>query len=186
MKNYIKHALAVAGVIGIASSSAMAASDCAAAAATCSGTSDVSLVVNALYRITGVGDIDFGTYDGASNITVGDDMCIYTNNFAATYQVTVSDGDSDNDTVFDIADTNSNELVFTAQWNDVAGTTGQVALTEAAALAAQGGANKTSLNCDDHASDNAHLDLTITNATMNGAIAGTYTETLTILIEPTA
>lgn len=161
------------------------------------GSSDLSVTIPVLYKISGIADLTTASYVGNGALSMNDDVCIYTNNLADTnYRITLQgsttcSGGSCPGTpsdVFAIAnDTNNQAVEYTAYWNDVATTTGRTA------VGVKGGANATTANQGPSSqsvtcggSPNANFSVDFTEADLLAVGAGAYTGTLTItLIAPT-
>jgi len=145
---------------------------------TSTGSFDVTVTISNEVRITGLADIDFGTYPAVGDLATNYDLCIYSNMPGATYDITAS-GDGAG-SAFTIA-SGANTIAYTVDWNDVTGTPGQSQLTTTVPVA-QTGANQQTSDCS-VGGDSANLEIEITNAAIVGKPNGTYTGTLTLLIE---
>jgi len=137
------------------------------------GTSDVTIIKEDAVQISNVDDLDLGTMNLASaDITATDEVCVF--NTTATYSVTVSSSNG----VFELRD-GAEAIPYAVSWADddlvPAGVVYGVAET------AQLGDN---LDPTCGAGTNASFGITITQADFNNAAAGTYTDTLTLLINP--
>lgn len=161
--------------------SAFAATD-GTLGATSTGTSVVSVTIDQMYQISGMADFALGTYGGTGDLTGSDDVCIYTNDAAATYNVTITDNSTLSAADFSVENAGDTaDIPFTVSWNDVSGTVGQVAATYATPLASTG-ANTASTNCG--GGNNANLAVNILEADLQAAAADSYSSTLSVLIEP--
>lgn len=148
--------------------------------ATSTGSSTVTVTVPNLIRITGISDIALGSFSGSGAMTGFDDVCIYTNLAAGTYQVTATG--SGTSSAFTLA-SGGNTLAYSAYWNDTSGTnTGEAQLTATTPLTTQSGANTSSETCS--GGTNARFRVLIAEAALLAAQAGSYTGTLTLAVEP--
>lgn len=157
---------------------AFAASD-GTLGATSTGTSTITVTVPNLIRITGMADFSFGTYSGSGDMDQNDNVCVYTNKASGTYRVTASGSGAGG--AFSVA-SGADTLAYGVFFNDVSGTTGEQALTSGSALTGQSGANTTSQTCG--GSDNANIHVRFLETNLTAAPAGSYTGTLTIVVEP--
>jgi hypothetical protein len=148
--------------------------------ATSTGTSTIDLVIPDLVRITGVANLDLGSWTGAGNLTANDDVCVFRNG-TATYKITGSGSGAAS--AFTITD-GSHPLAYTVAFNDQSGTVGEIALLTTVLSVQQSGADTSSQTCSAHSADNANFHITITAAALGAVPAGTYTGTLTLVVEP--
>lgn len=148
---------------------------------TSTGSSDISVTVPDLVRITGISDRAFGTWNGSSTMDSNDDVCIYTNKAAATYYITATGSGTGG--AFELDDGSSNVLPYHVYYNDVTGTTGEVEQTTAIKSAQQSGADTSSQTCG--GGNNANYHVRIVNTDLLVVPSGTYTGTLTIVVSPT-
>jgi len=149
--------------------------------ATSTGSSDLTITIGYLVRITGLNAIDFGTYDFSSVISEDDDVCVYTNDSSGEYTVTAT-GDGDGNR-FQISD--GTDLVdYDVYWNDESGTTGNVKLTSQMTSGTQTGASTTSEICFGVGGPTANVQIRIGQASITPVPAGDYAGVLTLLIEP--
>lgn len=192
MKNNIKLLMSAAiGCLALCSS-AYAASNPAEATTTNSiGSSDLSVTIPVLYKISGIADLTTASYAGNGALTMNDDVCIYTNVAAGQYKVTLAGSNvctgvgCPANNIFAIAnDTNNQGVVYGAYWNEAITTTGRVQVgsdggTVATTTLAQSNASA-SVTCG--SSNNANFSVTMTQAALLAVYAGAYTGTLTITI----
>lgn len=155
---------------------------------TSTGTSDITVTIPKLVKITGVADLNGGNYDGgAGGFDEQDSVCIYSNMDTGTafYTVNISNGSNPVTTPTDGFYVGSaatqDEIEFSVAWNDEAGDTNESAVTEGADLTTQNGFSN---EPDCGSVDNANFHVTMTQADMLAVLPGTYTSTLTILITP--
>ncbi len=192
MKNNIK--LLVIGAfccVGLVDS-AFAASNPANATETNSvGSSDLSVTIPTLYKISGIADLTTASYVGNGALTMNDDVCVYTNLAAGEYRVTLAGsstctgGSCLATNIFAIqSDANDQGIVYGAYWNDATTTTGRAQVGTDGSTSASIGVNQTgasaSVTCG--GGDNANFSVTMTEANLLAVYAGAYTGTLTITI----
>jgi hypothetical protein len=143
------------------------------------GTSEITVTIPELIKITDVGDITLGTFSGASNMNAFDNVCIFRNNPASPdYIVTATDSNGGAD--FKVAD-GGNEIDYQVYWNDATGNRG-VQLVYNTASAEQNNANTASPSCA--GGTNARFDVEILEADLIAAVPGAYSATLTLFVEP--
>lgn len=156
--------------------------------ATSTGTSDLSVTIPKLVKITGVADLAGGTYDGgAGGFDEEDSVCIYSNmdTGTATYAVNITNGSnpaaSPTAGFYVGSAATDDEIAFAVAWNDQSGNTGETAVTHNTPLTGQNGFSNAP---DCSSTDNANFRVTMTQANMLAVLPGTYTSTLTIVITP--
>ena len=186
MKN-IKIALTLFASLGLMAGSAFAATQ-GEEGTTSEGTSDISVTIPKLVKITGVGDLDGGTYDGgAGGFDEDDSVCIYSNMDPGSGLYTVNITNGNNPAAAPTAGfyvgsaVTDQEIPFEVAWNDVSGTAGESAVTHGADLEDQNGFSN---EPDCNGTDNANFRVTMAQADMLAVLPGDYTSTLTILITP--
>lgn len=174
----------------VCSQTAFAASNASeATTGSSTGSSDMTVGIPTLVKITKVDDIFVGSspdYNGSdATLTDNDAVCVYSNmwssNGTPTYSVTLK-GSGAGD-AFTLACTSGNcngdTIAYTAEWNDG---TGYESVT---AGSAKTGRTGWSNNIDCSGSTNANFRVTFTkNELLNNAYAGDYSGTLTIVITP--
>lgn len=138
------------------------------------GTSDVIIIKENVVLISDVEDLDLGTLNVATaNISAADDVCVF--NSTANYSVTVSSAN----TVFELQSAGGDAIPYAVTWED--DSSGASPVTAGALLGGQVG-DRTSLNCN--GTPNATFEVTVLSTDFNAAAPGSYTDTLTLLIEP--
>ena len=153
---------------------------------TSSGTSDISVVVPKLVKITGIADLSQTYNGGAGGFDQNDDVCIYSNmdTGSGTYSVTVTGSanpKAGGTAGFYVGNlTTDQEKPYTVSWHAAAGTAGGTALTSGSPLASQAGFTN-SAAC---ASNNANFHVQMTQSDLLTLRPATYTGTITILITP--
>lgn len=169
MKNF---KLAVLASALVASGSLMAATD-GTLGTTSTGESLVTIIKQNAVQITNVADLDLGTHaTAAADMSANDDVCVF--NSTATYSITVTSGNGG----FNLSD-GTNNIPYSVEWAANGGAA--VALVDGASLGSLTG-DRTSLNCG--GGTNANFSATVAAADFNAAGPGTYTDVLTLLVEP--
>lgn len=173
-----KLSLALFAALACSHSSAMAASD-GSLGADSTGTSTVTVTVPTLVKITGLANITFGTWSGSGDLNDDEDVCVYTNLAAGTYYITASgSGAADAFTLASGGDT----LAYRVYFNDEDGTTGEAELTATTKSAQQTGAHVTSQTCVGGDTGNYHVQIEASE--LSTVPAGSYSGTLSLLVEP--
>lgn len=168
----------VVGIICQSGSIAFAATD-GTPGVTSTGDTSVSLSISNLVRISGIADMNFGTYDGSGDLAQDDDVCVWTNQSSGTYKVLAQgDGDSNAFTVSSGAGT----LSYSVKWNNTTGTTGNTALTADTISGEFSGASTTSSTCS--GGDTANFEVTFSAADLLAVRPATYTGVLTLVVSP--
>lgn len=157
--------------------------------ATSTATSAMSCTIPDLIELTGVLDpiVNIASYSGSGGVDVTDDVCVYNNDGSDNsgsqqYRITaygahaVGGGAG---TDFFLSN-GTQTIAYTVAWNDQSGTnTGEAPLTANTQLAArQSGATGT-YPCS---GDNARFHVVIANNDILSVPAGTYADTLTIVL----
>lgn len=137
------------------------------------GTSEVMIIKDNVVLLSGVADLDLGQYNStATDLSASDDVCVF--NSTATYSVTVAG----NGSAFELS--NGTETIpYSVLWTTSAAPA--AALTHQTALGGNLG-DRTSLNCN--GGTNANFEVQVSAVDFNAAVPGTYTDTLTLMIEP--
>lgn len=142
----------------------------------------VSVSIPALVQISGLSDIALAPTGFASPVIGASTACIYTNiiNPLGSYYVTASSASGSAGT-FRV--TNGTHFInYNAFWNPSALATPTVSLTSGVKSTQQSGGNGSSLTCG--GIPNANFNIRFTNTQVAGASAGTYSDTVTLLITP--
>jgi hypothetical protein len=171
----VRKALAVAAVATFAAGNAFAATQ-GSLGATSQGTLDITLTIDPLVQISALDDIALGTYTGGGDITVGDDLCVYSNN--GGYDITATGNGTGQP--FELIGTTEN-IPYTVEWATTAGAGTGTALTAGVALPDQGGTFTTP---DCGGTPNAQVIVTVADADLASAPSDSYTGVLTLLVAP--
>lgn len=143
------------------------------------GSTYVTLSIPNIVRISGISDLSFGAYGGSGSPSLDDDICIYENNTSGTYKVTAHG--SGTSSAFTVTD-GSNLIAYAVRFNNVTGTTSNFPLTTNVTSSTLSGANSASQTCG--GGNNANFQVTLQKADLLKVPAGTYSGTLTLVIEP--
>ena len=146
--------------------------------ATSTGDLDITLTIATLQKITGIANINFGTYSGTGDISRDDDVCVYNNRSDHTYNVKLSGSGANN--VFVVA-RSGKTIPYRVFWNVTTGTTGNVEATKDVTLTSRTGASSL-LDCG--AANTANFQVTIARSDIMKVPPGIYTGTLSIAILP--
>ncbi len=169
MKNF---KLAVLASALVTSGSLMAAQD-GNLGGTSAGESLVTIIKENAVQISDVADLDLGSHATlAADVSANDDVCVF--NSTAAYSITVSSANGEFKLMNGAA-----EIPYSVEWSANSGAAAPLA--HGAALASLAG-DRTSLNCN--GGTNANFSATVAAADFNAAGPGTYTDTLTLLVEP--
>lgn len=146
--------------------------------ATSTGDLGLSLSISNLVKLTDVADLNFGTYSGSGSAVQDDSVCVYTNNPSGQYKVTARGSG----TSFAFTITNGSATIpYTVRWNNTGSTTGNFQINSNSQSSTLSGANTTSQTCG--GVNNANFQVTMTRNSILGVPAGSYTGTLTLIID---
>lgn len=147
---------------------------------TSSGSFQVSLTIPDRVQVSGLQDINFGTFV-SGDFDTNYPLCVYSNTPTARYGITITgDGAGGAYTLTNGTDT----IPYQVFWNETAGTTvGELVLTAGTKLGNRSNANQVSYTCAT-GGDSANLRVWIQDANMRGITNGTYTGTMTIFVDP--
>lgn len=145
--------------------------------ATSSGTSDVTLTINDLVRITGVDDIALGAYGGSGALTGQSEYCVFRNG-GDNYKLNLTSTGG----VFQVVSvTTSDSIAFTVKVDGDTDASNGETLTHGVDSAAMVGSP--SLTCS--SSDNASMYVSFAEADMLAVTtASDYTATVILLVSP--
>lgn len=145
-------------------------------------TTTVMVTIPALVQVSSLSDITLSPIDFSSSITGNTSVCIYTNTITplGSYYVTASSAHASSGT-FRVAN-GSQFITYNAYWNTASSPAQNVSLVSSVKTSQQTGGNGVSLTCA--GSPNANFNIQFSNAQIAGAPAGTYTDTVTLLISP--
>lgn len=136
----------------------------------------VSVVIPDSIAVTNIDDIVFGAWDGTSNMTVNESLCVYRAG-GPTYGVTLTGSGAGG--AFSVA-LGPSVVPLQVSWNDGAGA---VTATPGAQLALRTNAFQTNAWCNSGAANNATLGVTALAADIAAATSsGLYTGMITITV----
>ncbi len=144
-------------------------------------TSEVKAVIPELIKITGLTDLDMGTYDPAApgDMTANSIFCVYRNSTVGEYTLKLEgDGGLDATTDFEI-DNGTDELAYTVDFGDDSAAALANYAVPAAPLTDQV-ANSNDTNCT--VGVKAELEVTVDGSDALNAKAGTYTGDLIVTV----
>jgi hypothetical protein len=132
--------------------------------------------------INKIQDYDFGTVmPSTPNIKQDYNFCVY-NSVNPRYFVTITSTNSTGSAFKMKRIGSTHYLRYSAFWNDEPSVTGNIELSSGVRSSLQQGAHNGSVTCE--GGYTANLQLEISSTDLSTAPAGTYTDFLTILIEP--
>ncbi|MFK7994153.1 MAG: hypothetical protein AB8B87_08440 [Granulosicoccus sp.] len=172
MKNLNKVILVTA--LSVVASAAAHAATQGTIGATSTGTSDVLLVKQNAVMITDVADLDLGTLNNtAVDLVASDDVCVF--NSTSSYEVTVTSANA----AFALSDGATGTIPYAVTWASNGGAAAAVAYNTGI-----GGllGDQASTSCG--GGTNATFAVSVLAADFNSADPGTYSDTLTLMIEP--
>ena len=145
--------------------------------ASSTGSSAVSVTKENLVQITGVDDMDLGAYTStATNLTVSDALCVYSSTEA--YKLTVTSANAS----FQLEDVSSSSVIpYGLTWDDFSGAPSPV---EHGNPIDNLSGSQTDTSCSDSDGTNALFTVSVVAEDFNAADPGTYSDTLTLMIEP--
>lgn len=164
-------------IAGLISSASMAAVD-GTMGATSTGQIDLDLEVLDSVEITALDDVDFGQYGGTDvgGLNAGDAYCVFVNG-GDDYNITPTSSNGK----FSLVGTLGDEIDYTVKLVDAAtGASSAAAVSYNNASATFSGSNAR----DCGSSDNASVDVSITEAEIRAASTDTYSDTLILLVSP--
>jgi hypothetical protein len=164
-------------IAGLFSSAALAATD-GTMGATSSGQIGIDLEVLDSAEITALNDIDFGQYGGidTGDINAGDAYCVYRNG-GDGYTITPTSANGK----FSLVGVLGDEIDYTVKL--VGAATGAASASAVAYNTASATFSGSSAR-DCGATDNASVDVSITESDLRTASTDTYSDTLILLVSP--
>jgi len=141
--------------------------------ATSTGTSIINIGKDNAVQITNVDDIDLGTQGNlTATATQSDDVCVFSS--TGGYAITLT---STNGSFHLKSGATTTDIPYSVDWT-AGTTTTAVYATSITGLVG----NQTAVDCN--ASTNASFAVSVTAADFNAADPGSYTDTLTLLVQP--
>lgn len=129
-----------------------------------------------LVQITSVGNFGFGAWSGSGDLHSTDQVCIYRSSGGSNYRITATGSGAASS--FRVANGGAN-IAYEVRWQPLPA--GSLTSLTAGSPTGFSGASG-SINCG--GSTNALLDITITETALSAASSGSYSGTLTLLLEP--
>ncbi len=198
----LRKIVGVAVTLLVFSSNAFAATNPTTATETSStGSSDLSVTIPVLYRISAINDLTTANYtDNTSSVSLSmnDDVCVYTNAAAGSTYLIRMQGSSTctggscpgtpGDTFAISNDTNNQFIPYTVYWNDATGTTGRAVIGTEGGAQATISTNQTAASrdwqCSAESGTNANFSVDFDREDILDVLSGAYTGTLTITLLP--
>jgi len=150
---------------------------------TSTGTLLISLSINSVIKISEMDDLTFSFTPGVDSGPISDSttFCVYTNNGTGNYSATVTSANASG-TTFRAFDGSSNYIVYTAEWDDDIALGSPSTLQSGVQLTGITGADTTNQDC--LATDVAVLRVTFSDAALQAAAQGSYSDTITAIVAP--
>lgn len=165
----------VASAVALSASGVVTAATDGTLGATSTGESIVTIIKQNAVQITNVGDISLGTHAAlAADQSGSDAVCVFSSTGGYSVTATSANGTG----AFSLNDGGTNDIAYTVTWQ---GAGAAVPLAEGTALIGQTG-DSGSVNCS--GGTNATFEVTVAAALFNAAAPGSYSDTLTLLVEP--
>lgn len=138
----------------------------------------MSVVIPATIRISDISDLALGTFNGVSDLSRSDTVCIYKNS-GALYGITATGSGAGG--AFTLTD-GTRAVPYSVTWQDNVGT---VTLVSGAQVNGRGNAFTANTTCSNGLSNNATVTVRVLKADLLNAMqAGTYTGVLTLMVAP--
>ena len=138
-----------------------------------------SINISQSVRISGLDNINLGTWTGRGDIVDKESFCIYSNNSSAGYNVTVSSPQQDGTGNFRLANAGQTQFIaYKLLFSDRVGGAGTVVTNTS--ISSNG--NNSSLICGGRA--NAELTVKLSEINLRPARSNSYSDTITLLIAP--
>lgn len=132
-------------------------------------------------HITGLSDANFGTLTDFSLDTVrSQNICVFVKSRSNNYQVTAA-GSAPGGAF--LLSSGSDQMPYEVQWSSVSGATTGTTLTAGVPLGGQN-SSATKDSCSNGPATTASVVVVLRSAAVSSAITGSYTGTLTLLIQP--
>ena len=143
------------------------------------GTADVQVIIDDLVQVTNLNGIDFGTYGGTLDLTGTDEMCIYRNGTGA-YDIQLDSANPGAGNEFRMI-SGANFITYQLKFDDDNDASDGTVFLSGDSLMNQAG-HASATDCG--SVDNAEIEVFITEATLQGSVAGSYLDTVTLTISP--
>lgn len=148
--------------------------------ATSTGSVSISATIPNLARITALNDIALGTWSGTGALAGSDNaICVWSS--TGGYSLTATGSGAGG--AFTLA-SGGNTVAYAVEWAQTGGASSGTAVTTGSALTGQT-TNATSTSCASGPASTAGVFVSVPEANLSAAPAGTYTGTLTLLVTPT-
>lgn len=137
----------------------------------------INLSIPNIVRITGLTDIDLGTYAGV-DVSGSDALCVY-RNVTGNYSITAESTNTDAGGTFKLKGAGADYIPYSVAWTHGGGT---VALTENAQSNAPTGASTTSTTCGGGTNHSVAVTVLATDADAATAV-GAYSDVLVLTVQ---
>lgn len=140
---------------------------------------NVQIVIPEQVRISGLSDINFGTYSGTGNLESDQDICVYSNIVNGRYDITTQgDGAGNAYTLTNGGDT----IPYSVFWSPSTGPSGGTPMTATTTLTNQLNANTQTDDCS-VGGLSANIRVLMNDADLHGISNGLYSGTLSVIVE---
>jgi hypothetical protein len=146
--------------------------------ATSDGALNITLTIAILARVSGIDDIDLGTWSGSGDLAISDDICVWAS--GGGYSITASGDGAGGAFTLGSGD---NTVEYSVKWADGGGSESGTALSSNAALEGQT-STATSSDCDGGNDPSATVAVEIAENQLAGAAGGSYSGTITLVVAP--
>ena len=173
----------VAGVaLALLGGHAYATTTQGALGATSTGTQDVKLLVPDLVQVSNLNELNLGTYSPLIAPATSDDLCVYRRGASAgDYVLTLTSANQGGGTSFQMV-SGANLLPYTVKYEKIDGSA-QVTPASGTTISRFSEANNQSISCTTGTLTNT-IRVSVTQVDADAAKAGSYMDTLTLLVAP--
>ncbi len=148
---------------------------------TSTGSIGVSVTIPSLAQISKLADLTLGSWTGTGALSASNNgICVWSSTGGYSITATSANGAG---SVFNVK-SGSNVVAYEVQWAQTGGAASGASLNSGGALGGQT-TNASSVDCSTGAQTTAGVFVSIPAANLSGKAAGTYTDTLTLLVSPT-
>jgi spore coat protein U-like protein len=179
MTGFLKRTMLVGATV-LALPGAASAATQGTSGATSTGSVTISATVPGRVQISGLSDVAFGTVDPVSAAAQAQNVCVWSNTSGRGYSVTASGSGAGN--AFSLTD-GTNTLAYGVEWAASSGQSSGTALVSGTALGILA-STATTPTCSAGPAATASLIVKMTAASLQAAVASSYTGTLTLVVAP--
>lgn len=146
------------------------------------GSKGISIAIPAVIRVSGMSDFIFSNYSGSGSVEISDSIVIG-GNFSSgggTYRVTILGSGRQNSFTVERTTVPRQELQYSVFYSPTASSSGTIQVSKGVPLTNQNGAH----NNLSSTTPNASLTVRFNESVLQQAPAGSYTGTLSVVVEP--